>query len=448
VDYDAAIGYLLSLSDMERGYQAQASRDPVMSLASMRSLLERLGNPQSGRPTVHITGSKGKGSTAAMITSILRQAGRNPALFTSPHLHDYTERIAIGDGPVSREEFAAGLTAIQPVIEAERASGEGDISTFGALTALFFWLARAQVRRVDWQVVEVGLGGTFDTTNVFDEIEVAVITPISLEHTKILGDTTTAIARDKAGIIKPGSTCVLARQDDPEVIEVVRQRCEEVGATLVYVPDHYEAEPRERHVYGQSFEVHGRGRTLELRTLLLGRHQVENAATAVAVIDALRERGHTFDDHAIADGLGRTRLHGRMEVMGQRPLIVADGAHNDASARALAETLKHDLTWQRCFLIIGVNEDKNVRAMGFILTRLAELVIATKFDNPRALDPYVIIQEIGFLGTATVAEPDIASAMETALSHATQDDLICITGSLYLVAEARELLLGEAAHSR
>ena len=173
--YSEAIEYLMSLTDMERGFQA--STNPTMNLSSVRSLLSRLNDPHLGRSTIHVTGSKGKGSTAAMIEGILRRNGDSTALFTSPHLHSFTERIAIDGEAVSPEEFAAALDAIRPAVEAERESVHGNVSTFGVLTALFFWLVRAQVRHVDWQVVEVGLGGTYDATNVFESPEVAVITP-------------------------------------------------------------------------------------------------------------------------------------------------------------------------------------------------------------------------------------------------------------------------------
>jgi dihydrofolate synthase/folylpolyglutamate synthase len=429
---------------MERGYTAQSSANPTMSLASVRSLLSRLNDPHLGRGTVHVTGSKGKGSTASMIAGILHRNDEEVALFTSPHLHSFTERIAFNGDAISHEEFAAGLEAIQSAVEAERQSVHGSASTFGVLTALFFWLTRAQAKRINWQVVEVGLGGTYDATNVFDAPDVAVITPISLEHTEILGSTPEEIARDKAGIIKPGCTCVLARQQDPRVLEVVRARCDEVGANLVDVASLYETEPLERFPFGQSFLLHGPLGTREMRTPMLGKHQLANAATAVAVAEALRARGHAIAEAAVIDGIGHTRIPGRLEVMGQRPLIVADGAHNGESAEALANALKEYFTWRRCFLVIGVTRDKDVRAMGFKLARLAELIICTGFRNPRARDPYELIQEIGFLGPAAVAEPTVAEALETALSHAEADDLVCVTGSLYVVAEAREQILGES----
>ncbi len=446
MDYGEAIEYLMSFNDMERGHQA--SPNPTMSLASMRSLLSRLNDPHLGRPTIHVTGSKGKGSTSAMIAAILLRAEMSTALYSSPHLHSFTERIAINGEPVSPEELAAAMEAVRDAVDAENQSVHGNVSTFGILTALFFWLTRAQALPVKWQVVEVGLGGTFDATNVFDTTEVAVITPISLEHTAILGNTPAEIARDKAGIVKAGSTCVLAPQRDTTVVDVVRARCEEVGAKLVLVQDLYEAQVLEKYPFGQSFQLHGPRGTAELRTPLLGRHQVENAATAVAVIEALRERGHDVPDSAIAEGLARARVPGRMEVMGQKPLIVADGAHNAESAATLAEGLKDYFHWRRSFLVIGVTADKDLRGMGFQLARFQELIICTRFRNPRSMDPYAMIQEIGFLGPAAVAEESVGDAIETALSYAEPDDLICITGSLYLVAEAREYVLGESVVRR
>ena len=445
VDYGEAIQYLLSFTDLERGVQKSAS--PMQNLASIRSLLSRLNNPQLGRHTVHVTGSKGKGSTASMIAGIIERAGPRTALYTSPHLHAYTERIAIDGDHVSPDEFAAALTAIQPAIEDEQRSHHGEVSTFGILTALFFWLTRAQLPRIEWQVVEVGLGGTWDATNVFDTPDVAVITPISLEHTAILGSTTTAIATDKAGIIKPGCVCVLAPQKDPAVVAVIRERCREVGAELVDVGDSYDTELWERFVYGQSFRVVGPYGEHQLRSPMLGRHQLDNAATAVAVAEALRRRGHDIPDSAIADGIAHTRVPGRMEVMGQKPLIVGDGAHNGESAAALAETLRLYFEWRRCFFVIGAMRDKDVSAIGYKIAKLADLIICTRFESPRAMDPYVMVQEIGFLGPPAVAEESVPAALETALARAREDDLICVTGSLYVVAEAREQLLGESVHA-
>jgi dihydrofolate synthase/folylpolyglutamate synthase len=444
MDYSEAITYLMSFTDMERGYVAQASANPTMSLQSMRSLLSRLNNPHLNRGTVHVTGSKGKGTTSAMIAGILRESGLSTATYSSPHLHSFTERIVIGEEPVSPEEFAAGLDAIHDAVVAEQASVHGTVSTFGVLTALFFWLVRAQIPKTRWQVVEVGLGGTFDATNVFEATDVAVITPISLEHTAILGRTPTAIAADKAGIVKRGTTCVLSAQRDLEVIAVVRDRCRQVDAEFIYVPDYYHVDVTERHVYGQQINVTGPSGTRSLRTPMLGRHQAENVATAVATVDALRARGVMIPEPAIAAGLARTRLHGRLEVMGQRPIIVADGAHNGESANVLAAALKEYFTWKRCFLVLGAMRDKDVGAMGLQLASLADMIICCRFENPRAMDPLEMVQEVGFLGPMAVAEESVRAGIETALGHARADDLVVIAGSLYVVAEAREHILGES----
>lgn len=446
VEYNEALDYLLSLTDMERGFQA--SPNPTMNIESMRSLLSRLNNPQRGRPTVHVTGSKGKGTTAAMIAGVLQRAGNVTGLYTSPHLHSFTERVAINGDSISPEEFAAGISAIKDAVEAERQSVHGDVSTFGVLTALFFWLMRAQVPRVDWQVVEVGLGGTFDATNVIDPPEVAVITPISLEHTAILGNTPAEIAKDKSGIIKAGTTAVVGPQKDPAVLEVVAERCAEVGARLVDVASLYQYEVLEKFPFGQSFRLIGPNGERKMRTPMLGAHLVENAATAVAAAEAIRARGFTISEQAIVDGIAHVRVPGRLEVMGQKPLIVADGAHNGESAAALATALKDYFNWKRLFLVIGCNKDKDVREMGFKLAKLCELIVCCRFDNPRAMDPYQMIQEIGFLGPPAVAEESVADGLDTALSHASEGDLVCVTGSLYVVAEAREHILGESVIRR
>ncbi len=445
MNYAESLEFLSSFNDMERGIQKSAN--PVMNLDGMRSLLARLNNPHHGRHTVHITGSKGKGTTAAMVESMLRQGGRTTALFTSPHLHSYNERIQIDGDPVSNEEFAAGIEAIRPAVEAEAERGASSVSTFGVLTALFFWLVRAQARPVDWQIVEVGLGGSFDATNALPPPEVAVITPISLEHTHILGNTPAAIAADKSGIVKEGTICVLARQDDPEVVDVVSARCTEVGATLVNVADEYEATVVEKHIYGQAFTVEHGGVTRELRTPMLGTAPVENATTALAAVDALGRIVEPLSESAISDGLARCRVRGRLEVMGREPLIIADGAHNGASAAMLAESLKSYFEWKRCFFVIGVTGDKDPRAIGFRLASMADLIVCCRFNNPRAMDPYQLLQEVGFLGAPAVAEESVAEAMDTALGHADGGDLVCVTGSLYVVAEAREYVLGEGIGS-
>ena len=441
-----AIAFLESFVDMERDPGASAS--PPMNLASMRSLLRRLGDPQRGRGTVHVTGTNGKGSVAAMIEGILRAGGERTALFTSPHLHSYAERLRIDGEPVAMGELAAGVGDIRAAVEAERGSAGSEVSTFGVLVALFHWLARERLADGGWQVVEVGLGGSFDATNVYDGAEVAVITPIALDHTAILGETTVAIARDKAGIIGPGTTCVLAPQPDPAVTQVVRDRCRDVGAQLRLVDEAWSTDVLERYVYGQSFLLHGPDGSRELRTPMLGAHQVTNAATAVAVADELRARGAAIDEEAIAGGIARTRVAGRLEVMGQRPLVVADGAHNPAAAAVLAESLREYLEWRRCFFVLGAMGGKDLRGIAYKLAGLASGVWCCGLDSRRGRDPDEMAAELAPLTPHVEVAESVAEGIAQARRRAEEADLICVTGSLYAVAEARSAVLGESVTGR
>jgi dihydrofolate synthase/folylpolyglutamate synthase len=440
VDYPDAIEYLLQLTDFERT-PGMSSADPSWNIARMRSLLDRLGNPQDGRLTVHVTGSKGKGSVAAMLASVLTQAGYTTGLYVSPHLHDYTERISIDTEALSRDAFAAAISELAPYVEEEIQSGRhGSVTTFEVLTAAAF--ATFRERHCDVQVVEVGLGGRFDATNVFAEKDLAVFTPISLEHTEILGPTEAAIAEDKAHIITPGATAIISAQRNNEALLTIERRARELGVRALYVPARYGARVEERHPWGQSFRVFSEGGDLTYRIPLLGGHQVENALTVLACVDELRRRGLAIPDLAVANGLSRVRWPGRLEVMGQAPLLVADGAHNGESALRLCEALKESFGFRRAFFILGVNRGKDVREIAMHLSRMAEMIIATRSRNPRAMDPEEIVPEAGFLGPPCVVEPTVAAAMELALGHATSEDLVCATGSLFVAAEAREFVLG------
>ena len=445
MDYREALTFLESFQDLER--DPQASANPSMSLASMRSLLRRLDEPQLARPTVHVTGTNGKGSVAAMIEGILRANGEATALFTSPHLHSYTERISIGGEPVSTEEFAAGLQAIRPAVEAEQESAGGTVSTFGVLTALFFWLVRAQLRSVNWQIVEVGLGGSYDTTNVFGGAGLVVVTPVALDHTAILGETPAAIAEDKAGIIGPETTCVLAAQPDPAVTTMVAERCDAVGAQLLSVAEAWSTDVLERYVFGQSFHIQGPNGSVEFRTPMLGGHQVENAATAVAASQALRDGGHEISDDAIVQGIARTRVYGRLEVMGQRPTLVADGAHNPAAAAALAEALREYLEWRHCYLVLGVMGEKDLKGIGYKVAGLAERIWACGLESRRARDAESMAAELAPLGPPVEVAASVAEGLARAREEAGETDLICVTGSLYAVAAARAEILGDSVIS-
>lgn len=447
--FTEAIEYIQSFPDAERG--SSGVTGPTMSLATMKSLLKRLGNPQTCARTIHITGSKGKGSTATLITAILRAADYRTALYTSPHLHSYRERIAFDLRLVSENEFAEGIAAIAGLVHECESEGEGPFSTFGVLTALFFHLANQHLSNADWQIVEVGMGGKHDATNVFDRKEVAVITAISLEHTAILGKSISEIVKNKAGIITPGCTCVLAPQRDPVVKTIVQQICAERQAELIDVSTACHFEGIEQSRQGQSFlwQSSDSQDTFSLR--LLGQHQMENAATAAAVIQVLEKRGASTSRSAIAEGLAQAELPGRFEIIslrqsgrnGKELPIILDGAHNQDSALALAKTLGQLFPDQKCLIVMGVNRDKNVEAMWAELGQYCKMLITTKSKNMRAMPPQEIIERLSRAdcGLSTTATGSVKEALEEAIKRSDDLDLLCITGSLYLVAEAREEIL-------
>lgn len=455
MNYSEAIEFLLSFPDMERG--THGSRGSTMSLNSMRSLLNRLGNPHQGRNTIHVTGSKGKGSTATMVASILNQTGFTTALFTSPHLHSYCERIAFNLEPVAEEEFARGLTEILPAIEEEMKADSAPLSTFGLLTALFFHLTATRQPKTHWQVVEVGMGGRFDITNVFDSTDLVVITPISLEHTEALGSTPTEIANNKAGIIKPGTTTILAPQKDMGARSAVARNCAENRSEMIDVGRTYKFKSLSQSLTGQTMQIDRSGESIQVTVPLLGQHQMLNAVTAVATADALAKRGVPVASKQITEGLNDIKISGRFEVMQgevtedgkvKGPLIVVDGAHNHESAAALAAALKGLFHVEKCIFVVGVNNDKNITAIWRELEPLNKFAVATKSQNARAMDPSSIQDVISMF---EVEHPDVCisdsvpKAIEKALSIAGETDVICIMGSLYVVAEAREYLLKHGA---
>jgi dihydrofolate synthase/folylpolyglutamate synthase len=444
VNYHDAIAYLLSFADFERSGRFQDRPD----VRPMLDLLRELGDPHLGRPTVHIAGSKGKGSVAAMAESILRAGGLKTGLYTSPHLHSYTERIQIAGQPLETEAFARLTGAVRDAAERLLPHlGERRLVTFDLLTALAFLAFREAAAGV--QVVEVGLGGRLDSTNVFETKDVAVITPLSLEHTQILGDTVEQIAREKAAIITPGARAVMAPQAHPEAAAVIRRRAEEAGARLVDVAAEYRWRRLSHSLAGQRIRIEGAGRGVEAALPLLGAHQVENAAAAVAALDALREAGRVeLDESAFAGGLASVRWPGRLEVLRERPLVVADGAHNRDSAARLRQALRDYLGVERAVFIAGSSADKDVRSLAEELAPIAERVIAVRAGHPRAMEPARLLEAFRASGVPGEVVDNVSAAIQQELAISGSDGVICVVGSLFVAAEAREHLHGEGVGDR
>jgi len=401
----------------------------------MEELLARLGDPQLKARTIHIAGSKGKGSVAVMIASTLTTSGYTTGFYTSPHLHTFNERIRIDDRLISDKELVTLMDRLRPEVEAvNEGATYGQLTTFELITALGF--AYFEQKGVDFQVVEVGLGGRLDATNVVRP-EVCIITSISLDHTDVLGDTLLEIAPEKAGIIKPGSIVVTAPQVDEvaEIIEETRLSCQ---AELIRVGSDVTWESLGFDSSQQSLRVEGRLGSYELSIPLLGQHQLENAATAVAALEVLAEKGFHISEDNITKGLARVNWPGRLQVLSRRPLLVVDGAHNPDSACKLRQSLEQYFDFDRAILIIGASSDKDIAGIVLELAPLFDKVIVTHSIHPRAMATAPIVAEFSRHGVEAQATDDISAALRLALTLAGGKDLICVTGSLFVVAGAIE----------
>ena len=432
MNYAAALDFLLSRTDYERwpGFN-YASR---FDLRRMEALLQRLDNPHLSTKAVHIAGSKGKGSTSAMIAAGLQAAGYKTGLYTSPHLVTLRERIQVDGKPILKRELESLVARMRPHVEAvDHDKTYGELSTFELLTAAAFM--QFQQKAVDFQVLETGLGGRLDATNVVTP-EVCIITSISLDHTEVLGDTLARIAAEKAGIIKPGRPVVSSAQAE-EAAQVIREACQKKGARLISVGSDIVWRKLDSNLSGQSLEVQGLKGSYRITIPLLGAHQLQNAAAAVGALEVLG-----VPRKSIEAGLAKTNWPGRLQILRRRPLLVVDGAHNRDSASKLKEALKEYFHFDRLILIIGTSADKDVSGIIEELAPLANTVIVTRSRHPRATKPEILAGEFARLGVQAERAEDVARAVAEAQGKAGRGDLICATGSLFLVAEVIEYVKG------
>jgi len=403
-----------------------------LGLDRIRTLLEHLGSPHRACRFVHVAGTNGKGSTCAMIERALRESGVLTGLYTSPHLAEPVERVRILGRAVPFADFSAAFDAVHGAAGRLLASGAIDMrpTYFETITAMAFVLFRQY--RCETVVLETGMGGRLDATNVVDP-EISVITPIDFDHEKFLGNTLARIAFEKAGIIKPGRPVVAARQH-PEAMDVIERTARERGSPLLRASA-WRTSHLELHPYGSRFTVHAPGgMEFRIEQPLIGAHQVENALTAIA---ALHELG--LSPARIQRGIAAADWPGRLEPVRRNPDVFLDGAHNPAGARALAAYLRHFHHDRKTWLIFGAMRDKDLHSIGSPLFHLASELIFTAPAQTRAFQPEEILSLTGER-RARLA-PDIRAALELA-SPAAPEDLIVVTGSLYLVGEARELLVG------
>lgn len=401
-------------------------------LERITTLLDALGQPQRTARVIHVAGTNGKGSTCAFIESTLREAGVRTGLYTSPHLVEPTERIRINGQPISPDEFAAAFQEVHLAAERLIAAGAIDMhpTYFETVTAMAFLLFRAL--GCETVVVETGMGGRLDATNTV-EPAVAIITPIDFDHEKFLGNSIPEIAAEKAGILKPLRPAVIARQH-PEALHVLEQRAAAIQAPLLRAAD-WRVDHLHLSATGSQFQAHGpAGQRLDIQSALIGAHQVENALTAIAALSHLG-----YSPAQIERGIHATRWPGRLELIGSSPDLFLDGAHNPAGARALAGYIRHFHHQRRVWMLFGAMRDKDLGVIGQILFPLAAELIFTTPNQNRAFTAEEIRQLSGESRARVTANVPQALAL---LRDADPADAIFITGSLYVVGEARALLMG------
>ena len=432
MNYSQAEEYLNSFVNYEQ-IPGISYAQPGYSLRHVEELLNRMGNPQFAARTVHIAGTKGKGSVAAMTARVLTASGHKTGLYTSPHFHSVRERISIDGSLISEAEFAATMAEIRPFIESVRQDAAfRQLTYFEVLTALAF--AYFKKEQADFQVLEVGLGGRLDATNVAKPA-VCIITSISLDHTQILGNSLEQIAREKAGIVKPGCWVVVSPQPE-EAASAIKEICREKEAKVVQVGEDIKWHKTGGDMFHQSLVIEGGKNNYHVRIPLLGDFQLENAAAAVAALEIVGSAGVAISAADIAQGLAGVRWPGRFQVVQQHPTVLIDGAHNVASMKRLVSNINEYFSDKRILLVFGTSSDKDMPGIVSELVSLSPNVIVVQARHSRAASLAVLAAEFSQQGIEVETGESVSQALSRALSKAGRTDLICVTGSLFVVAEA------------
>lgn len=431
--YRDALLRIFRHTDLEHGDRPPYS-ERIWRLERMERLLDDLGDPHHAYPSVHVAGTKGKGSTTAMIEAILRAAGYRTSMYTSPHLHTFRERMRVDGQSIPEPDLAATVANMQPVLDAHP-----EATVFEIITALAMVYFRQQA--VDCAVFEVGMGGRLDSTNVLHPL-VSVITSISIDHVAVLGSTLEAIAREKAGIIKPQVPAVSSPQK-PEALEVIERTCHERSAALELAGRDWLWRLDAKSDTGQILTIYRAGNASqpdypELALPLLGEHQLENACTAVAAVEVLREQGMAIPAQAVRQGLATVQWPGRLEILGRSPLVVVDGAHNGDSIQRLLEAVRGYLTFARLLIVLGAGRTHAPEELLGALLPAADRLWLTQSRHPKAIPASELVPVAQQAGVEPDVAPSVDEALRAALANASPQDLVLVTGSLFVVAEARE----------
>ncbi len=427
--YNLTLDYIYSFIENSLTHQPDLTIEEA-DLTRIQTLVHALGDPQRAYPSIHVAGSKGKGSVSAFCAAALQAEGYKVGLYTSPHLKDFEERIQINRKPIPRADFIDLFDQIRPFV----AQVDG-LTTFELVTAAAFLYFQQQ--NIDVAVIEVGLGGRVDATNVIMPV-VSVITALYLEHTAILGKTLDKIAYQKAGIIKPQVPVVLSPQR-PEAAAVVVQIAAEKNAPLTRMKFDYDFEPLETSLDGQRFTLQSlpEGELLEFSIGLLGQHQIENASTAYVALQKFAERSLPVSEASIHEGFAQTEWAARFEVLHRAPPVVVDSAHNPDSARQLRETISEYFPGRTVTLILGVSVDKDIGGIIAELAPCTRQVICTQSTHPRAMETQQLVERMTPFGIPTKGCDQVGDALQLALDAVSPNTVILVTGSIFVAATGR-----------
>lgn len=430
MDYENAIEYLYNLKIYGMS----------LGLERIEYLLEALDSPHKELKAIHVAGTNGKGSVCAMISSILDSAGYKVGLFTSPHLISFEERIMIGGKKIPKDKVCSQVQRIKTVAEDMASSGKFEHPTyFEVVTAMGF--SHFKEENVDYAVLEVGLGGRLDATNVITPL-VSVITTVALDHMHVLGNSLSEVAREKAGIIKPDVPVITGIADE-DILKIITEICKQKDCELYTSKEHVVCTLKEASLDSQVFDLELKGfdaRYDDLRIPLLGRHQLQNSQIAALAVSVLKKGSVHIPEKSIYEGFENTRWPGRLEIASKNPPIILDCAHNPAGARALKASIKGLFTGKRLTMIIGIMRDKDIPGIIKELAPLADNIIITKPDIDRVALPKTLKSEAEKYCTDVMVKEKVAEAVEHALKNSSEQDVICITGSIFNVGEARSKL--------
>ena len=406
----------------------------VLGLENMKALLDRLDNPQKSLKFIHISGTNGKGSVLAYLSTILYKAGYRTGRYISPTLFSYRERIQVNEEVIEKESLAKHVTSIAQAVENMKENDAGTPTAFEIETALAFLYFKE--KKCDIVVLETGLGGALDATNIIQTTQLEVIAPISMDHTDVLGKTLREIALQKAGIIKPHTTVVTAVQQT-EAREVLQQVCVEKGSRFCEVDT---AEIRNVH-YGYIQQSFSYKDWENIKISLAGEFQIQNAALALEAINQLRREGFTLPDEAVYEGMQQAKWNGRFTIMSQEPVIILDGAHNPQAAEALKKSLESYFKDRNIYYIFGVFKDKDYKKIIEITAPLAEHIITIEtLDNPRALPADILKNEVEKVNASVETGGSIEAAIKKNLSYMGADDVLVIFGSLSFLGTAAKAI--------